>query len=96
MDPKLIFEYLKKQKNNIHKNYQANIIGLFGSFARNEQKPNSDIDVLVDFDKSADLINYLSLSNYLEKAFKRKVDLVSSACLRPEIRPFVLKDLKKI
>lgn len=96
MDAKLIIENLKKQKNVVKNNYKASIIGLFGSSARGEQKPDSDIDLLVEFDKDADMINYMALTNYLENILGKKVDLVSAPYLRDMIRPMVMKDLKKI
>lgn len=96
MNSRLIIKYLKEQRNAIRNNYGANILGFFGSFARGEQNPNSDIDLLVEFDQGADLINYLALSNYLEKMLGKKVDLVSYPFLRAEIKPFVMKELKRI
>ncbi|KAF0134847.1 MAG: putative nucleotidyltransferase [Candidatus Saganbacteria bacterium] len=96
MNSKLIIKHLKEQKNNIKNTYQANILGLFGSFARREQKSGSDIDILVEFDQGADLFNFISLSNYLEKILGKKIDLVSYPFLRPEIKSSVMKDLKKI
>lgn len=80
----------------IRSNYSANILGFFGSFARGEQKPNSDIDLLVEFNPGADLINYMALSDYLEKILGRKVDLVSYPFLRAEIKPFVMKELIRL
>ncbi|MFA4905674.1 MAG: nucleotidyltransferase family protein [Candidatus Margulisiibacteriota bacterium] len=96
MDAKLIIENLKKQKSNIKNTYKANIIGLFGSSARGEERPGSDIDLLVEFDSDADFINYMALTNYLESILGQKVDLVSAPYLREMIRPMVMKDLKKI
>ena len=96
MNANLIIENLREQKNIIKNNYKANIIGLFGSLVRGEQRPDSDVDILVEFDKDADLINYLALSDYLENILGRKVDLVSLPFLRDKIRPSVIKDLRKI
>ncbi|MEI6293382.1 MAG: nucleotidyltransferase family protein [Methanomicrobiales archaeon] len=53
-------------------------IGIFGSFARNEQTRKSDVDVLVDFAQGyATLHNFIGLADYLEALFKRKVDLIT-------------------
>jgi len=62
-------------------------IGLFGSFARGEQKESSDIDVLVEFEKPT-FRNFMDLSFYLEDLFGRKVDLVTVKGLHPRIRPW--------
>ncbi len=56
--------------------YSVNSIGLFGSVVRSDFNENSDIDVIVDFSKPIG-IEFIDLANYLEKVFKRKIDLVS-------------------
>jgi len=68
-------------------------IGFFGSLVRNEQKETSDIDVLVEFDSRAKTFdNYMNLKFLLEEAFGRKVDLVISDALKPQIRERVLEE----
>jgi len=52
-------------------------IGLFGSFARDEATPDSDIDIIVSLQKP-DLIRYATITHQLEKVFGRRVDLVSA------------------
>lgn len=93
---RLIIKYLREKKDTIRANYGANIMGFFGSFARGEQKLNSDIDLLVEFNKEADLINYMALSDHLEKIFGRKVDIVSYPFLRADIKPSVMKELIRL
>ena len=66
--------------------------GLFGSYVRGEAKKNSDIDILVEVKKEADLIDFIRLKNTLEKAVKRKVDLVEYDCIRREIKHNVLRE----
>jgi len=67
---------LKKMKPELTAKYSVNSIGLFGSVVRNDFNENSDIDVIVDFSKPIG-IEFIDLANYLEKVFKRKIDLVS-------------------
>lgn len=65
-------------------------IGIFGSFARGEQTPKSDVDVLVDFAQGyATLHNFIGLSDYLEALFRRKVDLLTVGGVDKYIRPYV-------
>ena len=67
--------------------YGIERIGIFGSFARGEQTPKSDVDVLVEFTAGhATLSNFLGLAEYLEALFKRKVDLVTHEGLDRYIR----------
>jgi len=70
-------------------------IGLFGSYARGEQRDDSDIDLLVEFDegkKSYD--NFMDLCFFLEELLGKKVDLLTPESLSPFIRPFIEKDVR--
>jgi len=65
-------------------------IGIFGSFARGDQTPRSDVDVLVDFAQGyATLRNFVGLSDHLEALFRRKVDLLTVGGVDKYIRPYV-------
>jgi predicted nucleotidyltransferase len=75
--------------------YGVKRLGLFGSCARATQRPDSDIDFLVEFArgrKSFD--NYMDLKFYLERVFHRKVDLVIKDTLKPRIKKSVLAEVK--
>ena len=66
---------------------------LFGSFARNEQVDNSDIDILVDLDYSKKVeMEFIRMKLDLEKLLNKKVDLVSSGGLSKYIKPYIDKD----
>lgn len=70
-------------------------IGLFGSYARGEQREDSDIDLLVEFDegkKSYD--NFMDLCFFLEDILGKRVDLLTPESLSPFIRPFIEKDVR--
>ncbi len=73
-------------------------IGLFGSTARGEAKPDSDVDILVDFEpskKSYDTL--LDLSDYLEGLFDwRRVDVVTTKAISKYILPYVLREVEQI
>ena len=72
-------------------------IGLFGSFVRNEQQPNSDIDLLVDIvPKKKTFRNFMALVYYLEALFGRKVELVTKQSLSPYIGPQILKTVQYV
>ncbi|WP_321778184.1 nucleotidyltransferase family protein [Sulfurimonas sp.] len=89
-----ILDFLKLNQLYIKKHYSLTKIGLFGSFARNEQKIDSDIDLLIEIEQDAKNIYDLkkSLSKYLTKAFDRNVDIAREKYLKPYAKNEILKD----
>ncbi len=69
-------------------------IGVFGSVARNEARPDSDIDVLVEFRESPDLIDFILLKQRLERILGTNVDLVTPNGLKARIRDTVLAEVR--
>ena len=65
---------------------------LFGSVARDEASPASDIDLLVEFEKTPTFSKYMKLKIYLEDLLGARVDLVTESGLRDRVRPYVEKD----
>ena len=80
----IILTTLEKHQNKL-KTYGVKKIGLFGSYARGEQKRGSDIDILVEFDHPT-FDNYMDLKFFLEDTFKRKIDLVMREALIPRMK----------
>jgi predicted nucleotidyltransferase len=68
-------------------------IGLFGSFARGEQTPDSDLDFLVELERS-DFRDFMDLAFYLEDRFGRRVELITKGNLSPYIAPAVEHDVR--
>ncbi len=91
-----ILEKLKHLNPLSRQNYHAEIKGIFGSFSRDEMKTGSDIDVMVEFQDNASLLDLCALGNFLENTFKCKVDIVSEESIRKEIRNSIYQDLIKI
>ncbi|MCD6413590.1 MAG: nucleotidyltransferase family protein [Elusimicrobia bacterium] len=89
---KEIAEKLGKHRE-VLKKYGVKKIGLFGSFVRGEQKENSDLDFLVQFDKP-DFDNFMDLIFYLEDLFNRKVEIITESGLSPYIRPYIEKEVR--
>lgn len=65
-------------------------LGLFGSAARDEARPDSDIDILVEFAKPVGLFQFVRLQAFLERLLGCSVDLVTPGALRPELRDRIL------
>lgn len=86
---KAIADYFKKQP--IQKAW------LFGSFARGEETPLSDVDLLVEYDKGGiSLLKHAAMTCELEKILGRPVDIVQEKLLRPRVRENVNQDRKLI
>lgn len=72
-------------------------VGIFGSFARGEERPDSDIDILVDFGSSRiTLFDLVEIGDSLEEKLKRNVDIVTRRALHPFLKPYVEQDLQII
>ena len=89
-----IIKFLKKNKPYLRKHFHCSEIGLFGSFARNEQTEQSDIDILVVFEsETPDLYHVeLNLKEYLQTKFNREVDICSKKWIKPIFKSLVLND----
>ncbi|MFZ1292535.1 MAG: nucleotidyltransferase domain-containing protein [Melioribacteraceae bacterium] len=75
MDKKQILEIIKNNQVVLTSKFGLERIGLFGSYAREEQYENSDVDLAVEISK-ADLFNFIALKNYLQDILKKNVDIV--------------------
>lgn len=81
-----------KQHKNVLSGYGIKSLSLFGSYIRGEENEKSDIDLLVEFNKTIDLFNFIGLENYLSDICGRKVDLVMKSSLKPRIKDQILKE----
>ena len=88
-----ILKKIKENKPQIDK-LGVKKIGLFGSFVKKKQHKRSDIDIIVSFNK-VDFDKYMDLQLFLEKLFKRKIDLVIEEDLRPELNS-IKKEVKYV
>ncbi|ABS55461.1 DNA polymerase, beta domain protein region [Methanoregula boonei 6A8] len=91
---KEILETLSLLDRERVKDYKVQRIGLFGSYARSEQRPGSDIDLLVAFADGADLFDLARLKYFLEERLGHWVDIVPERALRNELKKSVLADVK--
>lgn len=79
-----------------HKNdlvqHHVRSLSIFGSVARDEAGPDSDVDVLVEFDKPVGLFSFVGLKMYLEEILGRKVDLATPDALHRRLRDRILAE----
>lgn len=85
-------EEIKSKIIPVLKEYRVTQAGIFGSYARGEQKKKSDVDILIKIHNDASLLTIIGLKMELEKVIKRKVDLVEYETIRKELRERILND----
>lgn len=88
-----MLNFLRESRRTVAEKYKAEVQGIFGSYARGEEEPGSDVDILVEFKEGASLFDLVDLADFLEENFQRSVDIVSTRALRKEIEPSVRRDL---
>ncbi|MBS4067688.1 nucleotidyltransferase family protein [Sulfurimonas sp. RIFOXYB12_FULL_35_9] len=89
-----IINFLQNNRNLLLEKYHVTKIGLFGSFARNEQKENSDVDLLIELEDGTQNIYDLkdSLKQFLSSSFNRNVDIAREKYLKSYAKEQILKD----
>jgi hypothetical protein len=87
-----ILASLGAAKAELQKRFRVRTLALFGSYARNQQTEQSDVDILVEVDPSIGL-GFVSLADELERRLQQKVDLVSSRAVKPNRRRLIEPDL---
>jgi len=87
-----IIKILARDKPQLQKQFKVRRMALFGSWARGDQRPDSDIDILVEVDPSIGL-EFVTLAEKLEKLLAASVDLVSSRAVTPKTFKFIEQEL---
>ena len=77
----------------LRERYKVDSIGIFGSFVRNEQREESDLDLLVSFRKPPSLLQFIELENYLSDLLGVRVDLVMKDTLKSRIGKRILREV---
>ena len=83
---------IRELKPRLSKAYNVDKIGYFGSFLNNNQRPDSDIDILVNFSKPLGW-EFFDLQDLLEKELNRKIDLHTFNSLKDQLRESILKQI---
>lgn len=83
-------EILREHSGELKSSFGVRTLSLFGSVARDEAGPESDVDLLVEFEETIDLFEFVRLQMELERLFGRKVDLVVPDALKRQLRDRIL------
>ena len=87
-----VLQFLDSQKEFLRNNYRIVKLGLFGSYAKGTQTPESDVDILLEFEDGTEnlLDKRLSLEQFFQTQLGLKVDIARERFLRPGIREKIL------
>jgi predicted nucleotidyltransferase len=95
-DTQKLLKTHRKEILELASKHGATKIRVFGSVARGDARPDSDIDFLVNLESGRSLMDLARLLRDLQTLLGREVDVVTEAGLRPRIRPQVLKDAREL
>ena len=89
---KLVEGIMKKHMKHLKEKYFVKRLGIFGSYSRGEETPESDIDILVEFSAPVGL-EFIGLKNFLENILSKNVDLVTENGIRPHMKNKILDEV---
>ena len=89
-----IIAILRSRMSELHSLYGVFKIGLFGSFARGNPGPESDVDIVVEFDRPIGM-KFMDLSDYLQNLFHRRVDVLTPAGIEGIRNPKIANEIRQ-
>ncbi len=93
-----LIEFIKANKEYLRNKFHLAKIGIFGSFARNEQTVNSDIDLIVELEENTQNIYELKieLRNYFKEHLNKDIDIAREKYLKPRVKAEILRDVEYV
>ena len=92
---KIEIEQTLRNHEDTLRRYSVKWLGLFGSYVKEAARDDSDIDLLVEFEKLS-FDNYMGLRIFLEDLFDKKIDLVISNSVKPRLKPRIEKEVEYV
>jgi len=83
---------INQHKKELEEKYKVKSIAIFGSYVRNEQNAESDVDILVEFREPVGLL-FIHLADYLEEILSVRVDLLTPEAIKPNRKKYILEKL---
>jgi uncharacterized protein len=96
MEQKVVLHLLKQKNAEMAERFGVKTLTLFGSVARDEATPGSDVDMLVEFNRPTGYFGLFALQDYLEKLLGCPVDLGTADSLKPYIRERIQGELLRV
>lgn len=93
MTKTIILSFLAEHKDEMQEKFGLKKIGLFGSYARNEQNADSDIDLAVEIQSDNTFRSFFGLKQFIEEHLHQHVDLGIESALKPIAKEYVLREI---
>ena len=90
-----IMERLKKERIRLT-DFDIKSLAVFGSVARGEARPDSDIDILVEFNGATTFDRYMNLKFFLEDLLGHRIDLVTRKGIRPQLASSIEREARRV
>ena len=87
-----IKKIINHHRQELEEKFKVKTIAVFGSYARKEQTPESDIDIIVEFKEPVGFL-FIHLADFLEKILETKVDLLTFDAIKPNRKEYIMEDL---
>jgi uncharacterized protein len=87
---------LSRNQKKIKREYKVKKMGIFGSYVRGEEKEDSDLDILVEFEEPVSLLRLVNFENYLRDITGINVDVIPKNDVRPELRNIILNEVSYV
>lgn len=81
---------------SVTKRLEPTLVGVFGSYARGEENETSDLDILIDFEMSVDLLELIGIEQELSELLGIKVDLITLSSVNASLKPYIESDLIRL
>lgn len=90
-----ILEVLRRERARLFSKYGLKSMAVFGSATRDDFRPDSDVDIMVEFERPIGM-EFFDLQEELRRIISREVDLVMRTAVKPHYMEFIQKDLKYV
>ncbi len=87
-----VLAVIEAHRTVLETTYKVKSLAVFGSVARDEARPDSDVDLLVEFDGPVGLFHFVEVKEYLKRILGRPVDLVMREGLKRQLKDRILKE----
>jgi len=91
-----VLEFLREHKEELRKQFGVTRLGLVGSYARDEARDDSDIDLVVSLQSENSFRSFFGLLHFLQDNLHERIDLATEASLKPQVRDTILQDIRYV